>query len=133
MLLMGERRGGVGEGSIGDKNGGIFEGNIRVCEGGLLKLFPVVGLETVAFGGLGRGNESRGCHTLLGKYLVAFLGPLSSCTAGRKVKSCRKCGKKNLTGRIHPGLKAFPQPACWAPVTPGLVHHAVTTPSCQYY
>jgi hypothetical protein len=56
-----------------------------------------MGLETVAFGGLGRGNESRGCHTLLGKYLVAFLGPLSSCTADRKVKSCRKCRKVKIS------------------------------------
>jgi hypothetical protein len=54
------------------------------------KIFAGLGLETDAFGGLGSEKESRGCHTLLGKYLVAFLGPLSSCTADRKVKSCRK-------------------------------------------
>ena len=102
---------------------------IRVREGDVLKMLVEVGLEVFAFRGLGEESEFKGCHTLLGKYL----GPLSSCTAGRKVKSCRKCGKKNITGRIHAGLKAFPEPASWAPVTPGLVHHAVTTPSCQYY
>ena len=74
---------------------------MRWREGGFLterllwreKILAGVGLETVAFDGLGRGKESRGCHTLLGKYLVAFLGPLSSCTADRKVKSCKNVEK----------------------------------------
>jgi hypothetical protein len=82
VLLMLERRGGIGEGSSGERNGGRLEGNIRGSERDFLserllwreKICVGLVLETVALGGLGRGNESRGCHTLLGKYMLAFLG-----------------------------------------------------------
>ena len=43
VLLLGKRRGEIGEVSSGERNGGRLDGIIRGSDGGFLKMLAVVG------------------------------------------------------------------------------------------